>query len=126
MPFNQILKNALGATNLLNKYLGKLETDNIKQVEMKEKKRVSQTNEEISLSQDSHQMDKNLGCPSGKILRTIVEMDEGRTSINGPNNKKVNDQITRRLMTMHKALHPRDDIDRLYISRKEGEKEHAR
>ena len=23
-------------------------------------------------------------------------------------------------MTMHKALHPRDDIDRLYLSRKEG------
>ena len=23
-------------------------------------------------------------------------------------------------MTMHKVLHPRDDVDRLYISRKEG------
>ena len=23
-------------------------------------------------------------------------------------------------MTMHKALHPRDDIDRLYVTRKEG------
>ena len=23
-------------------------------------------------------------------------------------------------MTMHEALHPRDDIDRLYVSRKEG------
>ena len=23
-------------------------------------------------------------------------------------------------MTMHKALHPRDDVDRLYISRKDG------
>ena len=29
------------------------------------------------------------------------------------------DQRTRKLMTMHKALHPRDDIDRLYVSRKE-------
>ena len=27
---------------------------------------------------------------------------------------------TRKLMTMHKVLHPRDDIDRLYVSRKEG------
>ena len=26
----------------------------------------------------------------------------------------------RKLMTMHKALHPRDDIDRLYMSRREG------
>ena len=32
------------------------------------------------------------------------------------------DQRTRKLMTVHKALHPRDDIDRLYVSRKkEGE-----
>ena len=23
-------------------------------------------------------------------------------------------------MTMHKALHPRDDVDRLYVSRREG------
>ena len=30
------------------------------------------------------------------------------------------DQRTRKLMTMHKVLHPRDDVDRLYVSRKEG------
>ena len=30
------------------------------------------------------------------------------------------DQRTRKLMTMHQALHPRDDVDRLYVSRKEG------
>ena len=29
------------------------------------------------------------------------------------------DQRTRKLITMHKALHPRSDIDRLYVSRKE-------
>ena len=29
------------------------------------------------------------------------------------------DQRTRKLMTMHQALHPRDDVDRLYVSRKE-------
>ena len=29
------------------------------------------------------------------------------------------DQRTRKLMTMHKVLHPRDDVDRLYVSRKE-------
>ena len=28
-------------------------------------------------------------------------------------------QRTRKLMIMHKAWHPRDDIDRLYVSRKE-------
>ena len=30
------------------------------------------------------------------------------------------DQKTRKLMTKHKALHPRDDVDKLYVSRKEG------
>ena len=35
---------------------------------------------------------------------------------------KQMDQRTRKLMTMHKALHPRDDFDRLYVSRKEGGK----
>ena len=30
------------------------------------------------------------------------------------------DQRTRKQMTMHKALHPRNDGDRLYVSRKEG------
>ena len=32
---------------------------------------------------------------------------------------KQMDQRTRKLMTMHKALHRRDDVDRLYVSRKE-------
>ena len=30
------------------------------------------------------------------------------------------DRKTNKLMTIHKALHPRDDINRLYVSRKEG------
>ena len=30
------------------------------------------------------------------------------------------DQRTRKLMTMHKALHHRDEVERLYVSRKEG------
>ena len=29
------------------------------------------------------------------------------------------DQRTRKLMTMHKALHPREDVDRFHMSRKE-------
>ena len=30
------------------------------------------------------------------------------------------DQRTRKLMTMHTALHPRDDVNRLYVPRKDG------
>ena len=33
---------------------------------------------------------------------------------------KQMDQRTRKLMTVHKALHPKDDVNRLYVSRKEG------
>ena len=35
------------------------------------------------------------------------------------------DQSTRKLMTMHKALHPRDDVDRPYVSREDGGRELA-
>ena len=35
---------------------------------------------------------------------------------------KQMDQKTRKLMTMNKALHPRDEVDRLYVSRIEGER----
>ena len=34
---------------------------------------------------------------------------------------KEMDQRTRKLRTMHKALHPKDNVDRLYVSRKEEE-----
>ena len=33
---------------------------------------------------------------------------------------KQTDQRTKKRMTMHKALNPRDDVDRLYVSWKEG------
>ena len=29
------------------------------------------------------------------------------------------DKITKKTMTMHKALHPRDDFDRLFVARRE-------
>ena len=45
---------------------------------------------------------------SGLILKWIKE------------ELKQMDQRTRKLMTRHKALHPKDDVDRLYESRKEG------
>ena len=35
---------------------------------------------------------------------------------------KQMDQRIRKLITMNKALHPRDDVDRLYVSSREGER----
>ena len=57
--------------------------------------------------QKPYQRNKYLCCIPRKIFGTREKL------------KKI-DQSTRKLMTMHKALHPRDDVDRLYVSRKEG------
>ena len=74
------------------------------------KKRISQLSEKASWNQslqlESRREDKYLGCSSFKIFRTILKMDKGRTSTNGPKEKK--------LMTMHKTLHSRDVIDKLF------------
>ena len=53
------------------------------------KKRVSQTNEKTSWNQtqESHQRNKHLSCPIGKILGTILTMNEKRTRSNGQEEK---------------------------------------
>ena len=66
---------------------------------------------EPKLLQEFCQRDKYLGCVSRKILGTILEVDPIKTQM---------DQRIRKLMTMQKASHLRDDVDRLYVSRKEG------
>ena len=74
------------------KYLGISEVDTTKQSEMKEKilERVPQKNEKVSqnqtLQQKSHQRDKPLGSPSGKIFRIILKIDKEGTQKNGQEN----------------------------------------
>ena len=46
------------------------------------------------------------------LYTRFLKMDKG-------GGLKQTDQETRKLMTMHKAFHTRDDIDRLYIRSKE-------
>ena len=92
------------------KYLGILEADTIKQVEMKD------------------QIQKEYLRRTRKLLETkrINTWAVPLVRYSGPFLKwtrdelKQMDQRTRKLMTMHKALHPGDDADRLYVSRKEG------
>ena len=50
-----------------------------------------------------------MGCFSCKILGTITREELQQM-----------DQRTTKLMTMSQASYPRDDIDRLYVSREEG------
>ena len=100
------------------KWLGILEAYTINQVEMKDK------------------IKKECLRRSRKLLETKLY---SRNLIKGINTRAVPlvrysghflkwtkeeleqmDQRTRKLMTMHKALCPRDDVDRLYVSKKEG------
>ena len=96
------------------KYLGILEADTIKQLEMKEKiTSVFQENEKATRNQTIYKKfltkDNHLGYTPCKILGIIQQMD----------------QKTRKFITMHKALHPKDDVDRMYVSRKECGRRHV-
>ena len=106
------------AENETYKYLGILEVDTIKQVEMKEKiqkEYLRRTRKLLETKLNSRNLIKGINTwavplviYSGPFLKwTRDEL-------------KQMDQRTRKVMTMHKALHPRDDVDRLYVSRKEG------
>ena len=101
------------------KYLGILKADTIKQVEMKDKiqKEYLRTRKLLETELSSRNLIKGINTWAISLVR-----------YSGPFLKwtrdelKQIDQITRKLMTMHKVLHPRDDVDRLYVSRKEGRK----
>ena len=106
------------AENETYKYLGILEADTIKQAEMKEKiqkEYLRRTRKLLETKLNSRNLIKGINIWAVPLVR-----------YSGPFLKwtrdelKQMDQRTRKLMTMHKALHPRDDVDRLYASRKEG------
>ena len=83
------------------KYLGILEADTIKQVKIKDKIKKEYPKKTRKLHETK------LYCRKlflRKILRTFLEVD----------------QRTQKLMTMPKALHPRDDVDRLYLEGERG------
>ena len=95
------------------KYLGILEVDIIKQVEMKEKIKKEylwRTRKLLETKQSSRNLNNGIntrGVPlvrySGLFLKWTRE------------ELKQMDQRTRKLMTMHKALHHREDVDRQYV-----------
>ena len=100
------------------KYLGILEANTIKQVQMKDtirKEYLRRTQKLLETKLSSRNLIKGINTWAVPLVR-----------YSGPFLKwsreelKQMDQRTRKLITMHKALHPRDDVERLYISRKEG------
>ena len=100
------------------KYLGILEADTIKQVQIKDmirKEYLRRTRKLLETKLSSRNLIKGINTWAVPLVR-----------YSGPFLKwtreelKQMDQRTRKLMIMHKALHPRDDVDRLYVSRKQG------
>ena len=95
-----------------------MDADAIKQVEMKEKhqERVSKENQKTTrdktIELKPYQRNRYLGCTLRNLFGTFLKWTREEL--------KQMDKRTRKLMTMQKALHHRDDIDRLYVSRKEG------
>ena len=100
------------------KYLGILEADIIKQVEMKnkiQKEYLRRTRKLFETKYSSRNLIKGINTWAVSLVR-----------YSGPFLKWTREELTQmdqrtgKLMTMHKALHPRDDVDRLYMPRKEG------
>ena len=98
--------------------MGILEADTIKQVEMKnkiQKEYLRRTRKLLETKLNSRNLIKGINTRAVPLVR-----------YSGHFLKWTRDELrqmerrTRKLMTMHEALHPRDDVDRLYVSRKEG------
>ena len=100
------------------KYLGILEVNTIKQMEMKDKIRKEYLRRTRKLLETK--------LSSRNFIKGIITWTVLLIRYSGPFLKWTRDELKqmdgrkRKLMTMHKALHPRDDVDRLYVPRKEG------
>ena len=111
------------AENETYKYFGILEADTFKQVEMKDKihkEYLRRTRKLLETKLSCRNLIKAINTWAVSIVRYRRPFPEETTD-----EFKQMDQRTRKLMTMHKALNPRDDVDRLYVSRKEGGRELA-
>ena len=108
------------AENETYKYLGILEADTIKQAEMKEKiqkEYLRRTRKLLETKLNSRNLIKRINTWTGTVQ---VFIRYSGPFLKGTRDElKQTDERTRKLMTMHKALHPRDDVDRLCVSRKE-------
>ena len=105
------------------KYLGILEGDTIKQVEMKVMIRKEYLRRTRKLLETKH---SNRNLIEGINTWAVSFVRYSGPFLNSTRDElKQMDQRTKKLMTMHKALHPRDDVDRLYVSRKVGRREPA-
>ena len=102
------------------KYLGLLEYDKVKEKEMKTEF-AREYKRRIRLILISKLNGKNkiraINSWAVAIMRYGVEVLEWRV-----NELKEFDRKTRKIFAMRKGLHPKSDVDKLYVSRKEGGK----
>ena len=106
------------AENETYKYFGNLEADTIKQVEMKDKipkEYPRRTRNLLETKLSSWNLIKGINT-----LTVLLVRYSGHFLKWTRDELKQMDQWSRKLITMHKALHPRDNVDRLYVSKKEG------
>ena len=106
------------AENETYEYLGILVADTIKQMEMKEKIKkeyLRPTRKLLETKLNSQNLIKGIDTWAVPLVRYSGHFLKWTRD-----ELKQMDQRTRKLMTMYKALHPRDDDDRLYFSRKKG------
>ena len=106
------------AENETYKYLGIFEPDTIKQIEIKNKSQkeyLRRNRKLLEIKLNSRNLIKGINTwavPLVRYSRPFLKWIREEL--------RQMDQRIRKLMTMHKALHPSDDMDRLYISRIEG------
>ena len=106
------------AENETYKYLGILEADSIKQVEMKDKIQKEYPRRTWKLL-ETNLSSWNLIKGINTWAVPLVRYSGSFLKWNRDELRRM-DQRTRKLMTMYQALHPKDDVDRLYVPRKEG------
>ena len=114
---NQTEMRALGEQDSY-KYLGVLEADTIKATEMKErigKEYLRRTRKLLETKLYSRNLIKGINTWAVSLVRYSGPFIEWTKE-----ELRQLDQKTRKLMTMHNALHPKDDVDRLYVKRKDG------
>ena len=98
------------------KYLGILEYDRVKEQEMKDKFR-NEYFRKAKLILKSKLDGRNKMMALNTLALSILRYDAGILKWND-NELQEMDRKTRKLMTMNKELHPRSDVARLYVSRK--------
>ena len=100
------------------KYLGVFEADDLKRSEMKEKikkeykKRVRKV---LETKLNGNNLIKAINTWAVAVIRYSAPfLDWNKDEL------LALDRRTKKLMTMHRALHPKSNVDRIYLSRKEG------